>query len=232
MFNYMKKIKNVIIRFFYLYLPFILSDTRKVSFYKFFDDGYKDLLFKELMLDESSVVFDIGGYKGTFTDEIQKISDCVIYIFEPVKKYYDIILEKQKHNSKIHCFNYGLGADTINVEINIQGESSSIFMGKNNSYVECEEIRIESINKFITDYKIKKIDLLKLNIEGSEYDLLDSLFQNNQYINMIEVLLIQFHDFIPNAVQRREIIQKKLSVSHHKLFDYPFIWEKWALVKN
>lgn len=218
----------MIFRFFYSYFPFILNDTRKISFYKFLDDGYNDLLFKELMLDEDSIVFDVGGYKGTFTDEIQKINDCVIYNFEPVKKYYDIILEKQKHNSKVHCFNYGLGADAKNVEINIQGESSSIFFGKNNSCGECEKIRIESINKFITDYKIKKINLLKLNIEGSEYDLLDSLFQINHYINIIEVLLIQFHDFIPNAVQRREIIQKKLYVTHHKVFDYPFIWEKWV----
>lgn len=222
---------RIIVKYSYLYIPFIFNDMKKKSFYNFLNDGHKDLLYRGLTIDENSVVFDVGGYLGTFTDDIQQIVDCNIYIFEPVKEYYNSIFDKQKNNPKVHCFNFGLGSDTLNIDLSLQGDGSSTFIDTSNNTNKIENIKIEAINTFIGKNKIKAINLLKLNIEGSEYELLESLLHENLYINRIEVLLIQFHDFVPNAVKRREDIQAKLSETHRKVFEYPFIWEKWVLIQ-
>lgn len=230
MIDYLKKVKHTCVRFAYLYLPFIFNNTKKTSYYKFVDDGYNELLYNGLELNEDSVVFDVGGYMGEFTKEIQRIANCIIYIFEPVKKYYQIIIEDQNQNQKAHCFNFGLSSYSETTTINVQGESSSIFVRKNNHSEDGrEEIKIEAINKFITDNNLTKIDLLKLNIEGAEYELLDSMCDKSEIIHRVKTLLIQFHDFVPDAKKKREKIQKKLSLTHIKDWDYPFIWEKWTI---
>ena len=184
------------------------------------------MLFSGLLLDDKSIVFGVGGFKGEFTERIQQICDCNIYIFEPVKEYFELIKEKQKSNPKVRSYNFGLGGITMNAKINKTGSSSSVFIDANNND-QFQEIEIESITEFITSNNINKIDLIKINIEGGEFDLLDSLLNNQKVINSVNTLLIQFHDFIPDAEKKRNVIQEKLSKTHQKVFDYPFIWEKW-----
>ena len=223
----MKKIKNFLAKFYYRNLYFLSRDNKKKSYYDFVNDGYTDLLFKDLWLNHNSVVFDIGGFKGEFTKGIQKLCPCNIYIFEPVKEYYELIVEKQKNNKKVHIYHFGLGGGAMNTKINITGSSSSVFTAPNNE--ECQEIKIESITEFITSNNVNKIDLMKINIEGGEYSLLESLISSH-FIENIDILLIQFHDFVPDAIKLRNDIQNNLLLSHKKVFDYPFIWEKWVLV--
>ena len=43
------------------------------------------------------------------------------------------------------------------------------------------KISIKDITEVIKDFDIEKIDLLKLNIEGSEYDLLEKLLKSGNF---------------------------------------------------
>ena len=227
----LKYMKAKMMKFYYLRLPFLSSNIKRKSFYKFVEDGYTEVIYKDLVLTDNAVVFDVGGFRGEFTDEIQKSCDCNIYIFEPVKEYFDLIVEKQQNNTKVHVYNYGLGGAAMDAKINKLGASSSVFIdSKNND--QFQEIKIESITEFIWSNNIYKIDLIKINIEGGEYDLLDSLVKNQEIINSVNTLLIQFHDFIPDAAKKRNSLQEKLISTHQKVFDYPFIWEKWQRVKG
>jgi len=38
-------------------------------------------------LDDESIVFDVGGYKGEWSEKIFCKYNCRIYIFEPIKKF-------------------------------------------------------------------------------------------------------------------------------------------------
>ena len=228
MIKFLKYLKSIIIKFYYLRLPFLSSNIKKKSFYKFVEDGYNAVLFRGLDLDSNAVIFDIGGFKGEFTEEIQNISDCNIYIFEPVKEYYDLIVEQQKNNPKVHIYHFGLGGGAMNTKINIKGSGSSVFIDASNEE-EYQDIKIESIVEFISSKNIDKINLMKINIEGGEYELLDALVNNKEMISLVKTFLIQFHDFVPDAVVKRHTLQKKLTLTHKKVFDYPFIWEKWVV---
>ena len=70
--------------------------------------------------------------------------------------------------------------------------------------------------------------MLKINIEGGEYDLLESILESNIQ-NKIINFQIQFHDFVPNSEIRMKKIQDKLSQTHQITFNYPFVWENWKL---
>jgi FkbM family methyltransferase len=175
-------------------------------------------------LKEDSIIFDLGGYVGEWSNTMFERYNSSIYIFEPVKKFYNGIRERFESNPKIFTFNYGLGPKNEELSISLTKDSSSVF----NPNGDRETIEIKSVCEFLKKYEIKKIDLLKINIEGGEYSLIENLIEND-IVKMIDNIQVQFHGFIPDCVERRELIQKKLSESHELTYDYEFIWENWKI---
>ena len=77
----------------------------------------------------------------------------------------------------------------------------------------------------IEGLNINKIDLMKINIEGGEYDLLFCLIEKD-LISRINNLQIQFHSFVPNAKNNREKIINLLKKTHKKTKHYKHIKTK------
>ncbi|MGY0407080.1 MAG: FkbM family methyltransferase [Polaribacter sp.] len=178
-------------------------------------------------LSESSVVLDLGGFKGSFAESIYDKYSCEVYIFEPVKSFYEIIVEKFKNNEKVKPFHYGLSNEDKELSISNTGDASSVFIETEDS----EKIELKSIVNFIKENNITNVDLIKINIEGGEYEVLESLLETG-LISVFKNLQIQFHDFIiVNARERMENIQKKLAETHEITYQYDFVWENWK-IKN
>ena len=55
-----------------------------------------------------------------------------------------------------------------------------------------------SFEEFVNKNNILNIDYLKLNIEGSEYELLDHIIDTG-FIKNINHIQIRFHNFVPEA---------------------------------
>lgn len=175
-------------------------------------------------LDENSVVFDVGGYKGQWASDIFSMYRCHIYIFEPIEEFVKRIKERFKHNKKIKTFGFGLGAENQSIQMVIDDDGSSVY--KTEGHKQAATIR--DIMEIIHKYDIDKIDLLKINIEGGEYDLLTRLIKTG-YIKNIRDIQVQFHDFVKNAVQKRNKLQGELSKTHFLTYQYPWVWENWRL---
>lgn len=81
----------------------------------------------------------------------------------------------------------------------------------------------------MTKHNIEVVDLIKINIEGGEYDLLDEIIANN-WLSKFKNIQVQFHDFvIENPRERMEKIQKELAKTHQLTYQYDFVWENWKL---
>ena len=50
------------------------------------------------------------------------------------------------------------------------------------------------------------------------------------FVNQIDNIQVQFHDFIPNAEERMQKIQKHLEKTHRLTYQYLFVWENWNLI--
>jgi len=85
-------------------------------------------------LNENSIVFDLGGYKGNFASDLFSRMPCNIYIFEPVKQNYLIIKERFKLNNKIEAFPFGLSNITKSTIMEIKDDSSSTLINKESIY--------------------------------------------------------------------------------------------------
>ena len=188
------------------------------------NNGDRELKFN-YPLTEESVVFDLGGYKGDFAYNINKMYNSNVYVFEPSKNFYSECATRFAHNKKIKCFNYGLFDKSQSFLLSNEGDSSSIV--KNTTPSNGEEVFIKNFGEELNSLNITSIDLLKINIEGAEYDLLTYLI-TSKHIQKIKHVLVQFHDFYPDAAILRDEIRNKLSETHINKWNYPFVWESWS----
>jgi hypothetical protein len=108
------------------------------------------------------------------------------------------------------------------IEIALSSNSSSYNrkMGKNN----LETIELKDIVEFLMEKKVDQIALMKINIEGAEYDLLDRLIEKTDSQN-IQNLQIQFHDFFPAAKARRSKLVKQILLTDESTASFPMVWE-------
>lgn len=178
----------------------------------------------EYPLNKDSVVFDLGGYKGQWTSDIFSKYCCNVYVFEPVMAFYETIKKRFQHNKKIRTFPFGLAEENKKVVLSVDKDRSSMFKGSD----EGEAIALHTFKEFLGTHQIRNIDLIKINIEGAEYDLLDFIIEEGLQTR-ISNIQVQFHDFVPYAEKRMKGIQKMLEGTHEMTWQYPFVWENWRI---
>lgn len=192
----------------------------------FFDNGDRTLRVN-YDLDRESIVFDLGGYEGDWAAEISARYGCRIFIFEPVPAYANRILKRFRMNDFVKTFPFGLGPQNMTQTIHLAEEGSSLFKSPNVPSDNADVIvAIKSAAEFVAESNISHIDLMKINIEGGEYDLLEHLIDTG-VIASVNNIQVQFHDFIPQAEGRMLGIQEKLRKTHSCTYQYKFVWENW-----
>lgn len=175
-------------------------------------------------LNQNSVVLDLGGYKGQWASDIFSKYCCNVYVFEPVMAFYEAIKKRFQRNKKIRTFPFGLAEENKKVVLGVDKDCSSMFKGSD----EGEVVVLHSFKEFLGTHQIRNIDLIKINIEGAEYDLLDFIIEEGLQTR-ISNIQVQFHDFVPYAEKRMKAIQKMLEGTHEMTWQYPFVWENWRI---
>jgi FkbM family methyltransferase len=176
-------------------------------------------------LNEDSLIIDGGGYKGEWSMDIFKKYNCFIHIFEPVKKYYELINEKFKNNKKINVHHLGLSNKNENIDIRINNDASSIYI--NNGIKETIKL-VDSVEIF-EKLNITNVDLIKLNVEGEEYNILERLIESKK-IDMFNNLQIQFHRYGEKYDERKTLIENSLKKKFKVTYDYNYVWVNYKKI--
>lgn len=173
-------------------------------------------------LGPDSIVFDLGGFQGDWSSDIYSRYLCKIHLFEPMPSYADSIRKRFRLNDAISIHQFGLGNSDFDTQLSLGAESSSQFIKADNMI----GVKIKNIKSFIDENRIERIHLMKINIEGGEYDLLEFMLDTD-LVSIVDNLQIQFHHFIPDAIQRMKGIQDRLIATHKITYQYEFLWENW-----
>lgn len=171
-------------------------------------------------LEEDALVIDIGGYIAEWSHMISNLYDCNIYIFEPT---HNIEQCKQRLGDRPKIKFYQSACFTYDgkLDLGFDEGSSSIFNEENKISVDCIDF-----NKFLVENNINHVDLVKINVEGAEYDLLDHMIDGDT-INYFDNIQVQFH-LLEDSDERYEKLAKRLSETHELTWRYPFVWENWT----
>ena len=211
----------------------LMPNKNQKEIKKYFREGGDFSQRFNYLLNEKSIVFDLGGFEGQWSSDLYARFPCNIYIFEPVFSYFKLIQNRFKYNKQVKVFAFGLGAYARKENIFINGDASSII----NNYLihpsskSFNEISIESIESFTKNNIIKKIDLLKINIEGGEYEVLDFLVKSD-LIKSINNIQVQFHNINQHAYQQMYDLRKQICKTHDLVRNYDMVWDFYKLKIN
>jgi FkbM family methyltransferase len=162
------------------------------------------------------VIFDVGAHIGETTLLFLKIFDSIkiCYCFEPQINIFNILKKKFKNNSRVFCVNKAIYDKIIKKDFNILYHQRSstledinansfyykiksliLFSKVKNIIYKKEKLNCITLDSFITNKKI--IDILKIDVEGSELNVLKGCKNN---IKNVKVILIEIlhHDSIKN----------------------------------
>lgn len=187
-------------------------------------NSVKEKLRKQYGLSPASVVLDVGGFRGDWADMVHREYGCKVFVFEPVAEFYSAIKQRFDDNEAIVPVHAGLGAYTRDENISLAGNASSIMASGEDS----ETVHIVDVKEWLDDMHVDRIDLLKANIEGGEYELIPRMIETG-LISRIGTLQIQFHDHGYKYHRLMKSIRKRLFATHDPVHLYDYIWDVWKL---
>ena len=173
-------------------------------------------------IKENDTIIDVGGHIGLFMLFCEQFCHKgKIYCFEPALDNYRIFLDNIKLNDfkNIFPFNLAVSKQDGNIPLYLNDDASghSIFL-KNSNSIQVDSITLQKIFDL---NNIKKCNLLKLDCEGSEYEIIDSLPEN--YFSMIDKMIVEYHFAEKNPKLLTNLIKKlertSFSVDVKKLSD-------------
>lgn len=157
----------------------------------------------------SNIIFDIGANTGIFSLVSKAISkESEVYSFEPVTRVFDKLLMNVKENNfKVACHKLALSDYTGKAHIYDPGGEHvySVSVNKNLEFgkrgTERIEIPVKRLDLFISENKIGRIDLMKIDVEQHEAEVLEGygvLLNKHRPSLLIEILT----DEVGNAVEQ------------------------------
>ena len=175
-------------------------------------------IFYEFYLQNQNgkkVVFvDCGAHAGVFSD-VALACGGICYAFEPNKYLYAFLRDLYKGNEKLILSNQAVsnknGKTTFyTYASNAVSDGAGIM--RNNLGVGYE-VEMLDFCEFLKDIiqKHHKISLIKIDIEGAEFDVLDSLIEQKLYEN-VEYIMVETHErFFENPKEKIENLKNKIA---------------------
>lgn len=149
-------------------------------------------LIKPFLNLNPKILIDVGVNRGKYSDAIIKsFPHSTIYLFEPQKYLYDILVNKYSMNDKIKLFNIALDSNEGEVTLvkGFEGDGeASIYSRKylkNKKKIE-EKVKCNRLDNIILN---QKIDFIKIDVEGNEMRVLNGM---KKIIHNIKVIQIEF----------------------------------------
>jgi len=174
-------------------------------------------------LDGNSVVVDLGANRGVFSKGILDRYNCKVDAYEPSR----LLCSNELTNLKKQYSNFSFKqnavwskgktmtlSDFYDDNGNTSGVANSLLPHKRDQrhdgrYIrEKYDVKCKSINNILKKYE--KIDILKIDIEGSEIEVLNSALDQN--LNKCDQVCVEFHLFCQHEYATKITIDDLMNI--------------------
>ena len=175
------------------------------NWYNFYEMNHMKIYEKELFVNDESVVIDVGGSCGVFTDYVLNKGATQVFCFEPVPDTYEDLLKTFEDEPNVTIINEAVTTHDYKVDINIPRSATSV------STIELDDAKhhesVDNLSQnFFDDYetitvdgcnfdeylkKFRNVDVVKFDVEGHEYSIFENLSDEN--IQKVNQWVIEWH---------------------------------------
>lgn len=158
------------------------------------------------LIYNKSICYCVGcGEDITFDLGLIEKFDCDIFAFDPTPRSIDYVKKTVGSNSKYHFFDIGLWEkeDILKFYVPKNPEHVShsfLNLQKTTDFI---SVKVKRLSNIMNSLGHKEIDLLKIDIEGSEYKVLKTVIEDNLKIKIICVEYDECYNPIDSNFKRR-----------------------------
>src|SRR3989338_5242752 len=148
--------------------------------------------YSNFRINGNDIIIDIGAHIGLFTlYASQYCKNGTIFCFEPVDENYNILLDNIKQNNlkNVKPFKSAVSKSesTITIYRNKDEAGHSMFSSTSHAL----KVNSISLKKIIDENSVNQCNLIKMDCEGAEYEIIESL--PLEYFKKISKLIIEYH---------------------------------------
>lgn len=180
------------------------------------------------------IFIDGGAHKGeaieVLLDKREDLKGCDVHFFEPNPDLINLLedIGKENKNYNIKVYHSALWSEDGEIDflesiarwntlastvVPSMNEIWGLKLDRDNP----KKVKSTSLSKFINQFNDDDYIVVKLDIEGSEYCVIEDLFKTNS-INKIDELYIEWHDhFFPHLRNKGSELKNKLSKTKIKI---------------
>lgn len=164
------------------------------------------------LFDKNSHVIDIGcGFKAELSCHLIEKSGLTSYGVDPTKKHKTFLKEiEDKYAGRFHHVEVAVSRENAACIFHEtqDNESGSLLSDHQNilhDKVITYPVVTKNIQTLISDLKLQQVDLLKIDIEGAEYELLSTATEGT--FNHVKQIFIEFHHHAFKKYKRKHTKQ-------------------------
>ncbi|MNU12728.1 Methyltransferase domain protein [compost metagenome] len=181
-------------------------------------------VFKQIFIEKQyqpnhykkpKTIIDAGGNVGLFTVLMKnKFPDAKLVIIEPDSDNFMMSEKNLKNYSNVKLLNKGVWSSDVKLRIIDEDASKwGIQVVEDNENGKIEAISIDTI---IKENNFDRIDLLKMDIEGSEKEVFSKNYEN--WLPKVKILVIELHDSMQKDTSRIFFETLNKTWPHYHLF--------------
>ena len=157
---------------------------------------HNDHTFIPDLMSPGGWAVDCGANKGSFSTWLSANTQARVIAFEPDPRLFQALPVLPR----VTYHNCAVSGTAGEVEIHLGKKlcSSLVFAEADSQVVKVQAVKLD---EFLHAQGIHEVDLLKLDIEGAELDVLETL--QHEFLNRVKQITCEFHDFLDSASRPR-----------------------------
>ncbi len=198
------------------------------------DDSVAGEIFKyreyrsaeDVIINAKTAIIDAGAHAGYFTIYCRILNSKVkILALEPEERNYAFMLENFRLNNvkNVEPLSAALTGESGDAELLISDDSQNHSL-KNAGFLTSEKavkVNTCALPDLAKKYKLKCIDLVKMDIEGGEYDVISNLSAKDFLI--INFFIFEYHNF---GSKNHKVLEQILRENHFGVQVFPSKFDK------
>ncbi len=171
---------------------FFHNSVRELNYAPFIDLFYNDEYDGKIVITEDDVVYDLGANVGVFTMWSLDGNAKQIYSFEPTNYLIPHLYETfHTHHPRVVIYDKAITGKHEIKQFNMGRHSvgNSLYTDLGNP--DSVDVQCVNIEQFIQENGLEQPTLMKVDIEGSEYEMFDNL--TDEFIASVRTWIVEFH---------------------------------------